>query len=96
MDREKITDLTKISLHPVRAYDYFNDYLGSKLWGVVNDIDSSDQELTEKIFDIILRIHHYKDQNQLINFIVQDLNGEISKEKVKGIFSMLSQKLKRY
>ena len=30
MDREKITDLTKISLHPVRAYDYFlNDIISN-------------------------------------------------------------------
>ena len=68
--------------------------LNNNLWSAVNEIDPADQELTERIFDIILKIHHYKDQDQLIKFIAQDLEGEASEEKIRTVFSTLSQKLR--
>lgn len=61
----------------------------------VNNIKDDDRELTERIFEAILQIHHYKDQNQLISFIVQHLDHEVTENKVREIFSQLLKNLPR-
>lgn len=64
------------------------------LESVIDEIDDRDtKDLTNKIFDAVLNIHHYKDQNQLIKFIIQELNYEVTELQVKNVFSNLANKL---
>jgi hypothetical protein len=65
------------------------------LKAAVEDLDDDDQELTERIFDAILQIHHYRDQKQLIQYITRWLGGEVSEEKVATIFARLSKNMKK-
>lgn len=66
-----------------------------KLKGAVDDLNDDDQELTERIFDAILQIHHYRDQKQLIQYITRWLGGEVSEKKVAAIFCQLQKNMKR-
>lgn len=66
-----------------------------KLKGAVDDLTDDDQELTERIFDAILQIHHYRDQKQLIQYITRWLGGEVSEKKVASIFCQLQKNIRR-
>ncbi|MEK6627651.1 MAG: hypothetical protein AABY53_03415 [Bdellovibrionota bacterium] len=55
--------------------------------------DVEEQALVDKVFDAILRIHHYKDQEQLINFVVEELDHSVSAEVVRNILRKLASKL---
>jgi hypothetical protein len=63
------------------------------LQDAVGQLTSEDQDLADMVFDAILQIHHYKDQNQLIQFIVEHFDHEISEARVRRIFSQLASKL---
>ena len=65
------------------------------LKAAVEELEDDEQELTERIFDAILQIHHYRDQKQLIQYITRWLGGDVSEEKVAAIFSRLSKNMKK-
>lgn len=64
-----------------------------KLEAAVHALGTEDQELTEKIFSAVLQIHHYRDQKQLIQFIVRWLDGQVTEEKVSSILAGLAKKI---
>lgn len=63
------------------------------LQDAVAQLSSEDQDLADRVFDAVLQIHHYKDQDQLIKFIAQHFDNEISEEQVRRIFSQLTERL---
>jgi hypothetical protein len=66
-----------------------SNFLGDAL----ETLEENEKTLADRIFDAILQIHHYKDQDQLINFITQHLDKEVSLEEVKSILSKLATRL---
>lgn len=70
---------------------FFGGYTDVKT--AVERLDEGDQELTERIFDAILQIHHYRDQKQLIQYISRWLGGGISEDKITSIFARLSKNI---
>ncbi len=66
----------------------------NKLYDVVDDLDTNDQSLADRVFDAILQIHHYRDQAQLIEFIVQHLNYEVTKDQVQSLLGTLAARLR--
>jgi len=65
----------------------------SDLFEAVNKLSKEDKLLTEKIFDTILKIHHYKDQDDLIKHVVLRLDKKVSELKVKQIFSQITENI---
>ena len=69
----------------------------SKLWSAVESFSRNDQKIIHKIFDSILNTHHYKNQEQLIQFILEDLNSKteqsFTESDVKQIFNKLANKM---
>lgn len=69
----------------------------SKLWSAVESSSHDDQKIIHRIFDSILNVHHYKDQDQLIQFIIEDLNStaeqSLTKSDVRRIFNNLANKM---
>ncbi|MEQ1876575.1 MAG: hypothetical protein ABL958_08010, partial [Bdellovibrionia bacterium] len=64
-----------------------------QLQEAVNMVDDTEKELVDRIIDAVMQIHHYKDQAQLIHFIVEELNHDVTKEKVQEIFLSLAGNL---
>ena len=64
-----------------------------QLESAVSRCNRDDQEAIDRIFDAILQIHHYRDREQLVEFIVDHLNGEIPAPKVKSILETLAGQL---
>ena len=69
----------------------------SKLWSAVESFSHDEQKIIHKIFDSILNTHHYKNQEQLIQFILEDLNSKteqsFTESDVKQIFNNLANKM---
>ena len=68
-----------------------------KLRSAVESLSYDDQKIIQRIFDSILSIHHYKNQDQLIQFILEDLNSTteqpLTESDIKRIFSNLANKM---
>lgn len=65
------------------------------LASAVNLLNQEDRNLTEKIFDAILKVHHYKNQEQLVKFIGHQLRGSATEEQIKSIFKQLVRNIDR-
>lgn len=61
-------------------------------WGAVDQLENDDQEITQKIFDAILNVHHYRDQNQLIKFISQDIG--VDEDRILVLLNQFKGKFK--
>lgn len=56
---------------------------------IMNSLSSKDRELAETIFDTVLQIHHYKNQDDLIKHIVMKTDKNISEGEIKELFSRM-------
>jgi len=56
-------------------------------------LEDEDHELMELVFDEVLKVHHYRDQSQLIEFVVKALGGGVTKERIAGLFAKMAQNL---
>jgi hypothetical protein len=65
----------------------------SDLFEAVDKLSKEDKLLAEKIFDTVLKIHHYRDQDDLIKHVALRLENKISKEKIKEIFLQIAEKI---
>ena len=68
----------------------------SDLSSALKTLSQQDKELTEQVFDAILQIHHYRDQDDLIKHIVLHLDKKVSEFKIKEIFSQLAQNITQH
>ncbi len=66
----------------------------NQLTSAIKQFSDEDQEILETIFDEILRIHHYRDQQQLIKFIERKFSGSISRETILRLFGQISENLR--
>lgn len=64
-----------------------------KFWNTMEQLEDDDQEITQKVFDAILNMHHYKDQTQMIKFISQDIG--LAEEKVLRVISNFKSQLSK-
>jgi hypothetical protein len=59
-------------------------------WSTMNQINDADQDVTQKIFDAILNLHHYKNSIQMVKFISQDTG--IEEERIQSIINQFKNK----
>lgn len=53
---------------------------------ILSSLSANDRRLAENIFDIVLQIHHYKDQDDLIKHIKMRMDNEISEKEIRALF----------
>lgn len=56
---------------------------------IMSSLSSKDRELAETIFDTVLQIHHYKNQDDLIKHIVMKIDRNISEGEIKALFTRM-------
>lgn len=59
----------------------------------VSGLKGEEKDVVDKIFDAILQVHHYRDQNQLIQFVAQHLGNEISEDQIRDVLAGLAERL---
>jgi hypothetical protein len=61
----------------------------------VDEMSEEEQELIEQIFDAILKIHHYRDRKQLIQYVSRYLGSRVSENQIELILSEIAAKIGR-
>lgn len=56
---------------------------------IINSLSPKDRELAESIFDAVLQIHHYKNQDDLIKHIVMKTDKNISEKEIRALFKRM-------
>ncbi len=64
----------------------------NKFWETMDRIEDEEKEVLQSIFEAILNLHHYRDQDQLAKFVSEDLGGSVSEEKVKTLLGKFKNK----
>jgi hypothetical protein len=79
---------------PETPYELLDNKDKSKnFWSAFEKVTDDDRGILEEIFDKILNLHHYKDQKQMIKFISQDLNEEVSEERISALLNSFKRHL---
>ena len=65
------------------------------LQNAVESCEEDEQQTLEKVFDSILRIHHYRNQEELISYIVEDLEGNVSASQVQTLLEKLRMQMQQ-
>ncbi|MBL7545781.1 MAG: hypothetical protein JNL11_18335 [Bdellovibrionaceae bacterium] len=62
----------------------------NSFWDTMDQFDDDNRDTTQKIFDAILNMHHYKDSKQMVKFISQDTG--IMEEQIRSLLSQFKSK----
>lgn len=62
-------------------------------WNAFEELEKNDQDVAQRVFDAILSLHHYKDHEQMIKFISQDIG--IEEAHVSNIISNFKGKFRQ-
>lgn len=57
----------------------------------MDDLDEDERDLANEVFDLILQVRQYKDQNDLIKWVVRLSNGTLSERRVRSVMEQLAQ-----